>query len=583
LGFLLLMKKLTWLYYSTIVRRSNAKKLIIIFYLILGTIGVLNMFSATVFSGFQRIQADEIDTLFNAYILEHGYRAFFDSDYKFPFFSPPFYYPQQEMLFESDNLLGTAPIYWVLRTFFDWTLSFQLWGIIQTVLTYVAFLILLLFLGINPVIAGLSSFVFSFGLPRISQLSHPQLFAQFYMSFALVFLFKYLKSLKHKDFHVFMLLWTLQFVAGFYLGWFFTLSLFIAFFLYGVFATENFKRIVIEVKSHKGFYLKSIILWGAVNGLFWIKYFINGGQYKMVTVFLHALEYLNNPQSYLTPAKGSLWAFIYPASKSITQENLIFPGAAFYLMGAITAFFFFIPFLKFRSKSDTDFIARFNTILGNGISADTLSIIRVSFLTGVILNLITTSFFDQSIWMIIALLIPGAEAIRYAARIWVVSHIWFYIAGGLTITYIIEKSTHINFKKLIVPVVVFVVLEQLVVSPVSIDKVALLQRISNAAGFLSDKQNTCNFAYFQSKEVTFTEEGPSDRVVNCGKNIEAMLTSLDSGIPSLNGYTAWIQYDLEKLYSAEDLTRLTKRPGETACIYNEDGIKEILVLPEISR
>jgi hypothetical protein len=549
----------------------------------LGIVGVLNMFSATIFSGFQKIQADQIDTLFNAYILEHGYRSFFDPSYNFSFFSPPFYYPKQEMLFESDNLLGSAPIYWLFRAFFDWTLSFQLWGITQTILTYVALIGLLLFLGINPVIAGLSSYVFAFGMTRISQLSHPQIFAQFYMCFALIFLFKYLKTQRHRDFTFFMLLWTLQFVAGFYLGWFFTLSLLVAFFLYGVFATDNFKRIVTEVRTNRAFYIKTVLFWGFINALFWVKYFVNGGKYKLITVFLHALDYLNNPVSYFTPVKGSLWEYVFPTIKSISQENHIFPGIGFYLMVIITALFILIPLFKFKDASRAAFVDRFKRVLGDGMPKDTLSLIRVSFFTGVILNLITTSFFNQSIWMIVAIVIPGAEAIRYAARIWVVSHIWFYIAGGLTLTYIIKKSPQIKYKYFAIPLVIFFILEQLVISPASINKESLINSLTHASSALATSEKRCDFAYFRSKEVDYTEKGAVDGVLSCSKDIEGMWTSLYSGVPSINGYTAWIKYDLNRKYSAEDLSNLTNRPGETACIYDEDGLKEIIVLPELSQ
>lgn len=565
------------------MRLISAKRSIILLYIVLGTIGVLNMFSATIFSGFKNIQADQIDTLFNAYILEHGYRALFDPSYKFDFVSPPFYYPKEELLFESDNLLGSAPIYWILRGFFDWTLSFQLWGIVQTVLTYIAFIILLVFLGINPVIAGLSGYVFAFGMPRISQLSHPQIFAQFYMCFALIFLFKYLKTLRHKDFNLFMLLWTLQFVAGFYLGWFFTLSLFVAFFLYGLFARENFKRVVEDVHTYRIFYLTSVVIWGFVNMLFWVKYFLNGGQYKLVTVFLHALKYLNNLASYLTPVNGSLWSFVFTAGKGISQENYIFPGVGFYLMVILTAMFVLFPLLRFQNPARAAFIARFNNVLGNHVPRETLSLIRVSFFTGIILNLITTSFFDQSIWMVVALAIPGAEAIRYAARIWVVSHIWFYIAGGLTLTYIIQKSPQIKFKYTAVLIVVFFVAEQLVIRPAYIDKDKLITSLTRASSALVNAEKPCDFAYFRSKEVEYNDKGPVDGSFSCGKDIEGMWTALYSGVPSINGYTAWIKYDLDRQYNAEDLTNLTNRPGETACIYDEDGIKEIIVLPETSQ
>ncbi len=536
------------------------------------------MYSATIFSGFKNIQADNIDTLFNAYILEHGYRAFFDSTYKWSFFSPPFHYPLKDMLFESDNLLGTAPIYWIFRVFFDWSVSFQLWGIILTVLTYVSTLVLLLFFGINPIVAGLSSYAFAFGLPRIAQLSHPQLFGQFYMCFALLFLFKFITELKKRDFNLFMLFVTLQLIAGYYLGWFLVFSLYIAFFFYGTFNPDAMRKLIKEMTS-SFYYLLSTILWGALNGLFWIKYFINGSNYKLYNLLEHAIGFLNIPMSYLTPVKGSLWAYILGSSNGITQENYIYPGIVFYILVGISALFVFGPYINPKKPAVRMFFAKFRELYIDDLPKDKAALIGTGFCTGVVLMLLTTSIFKASIWSLVYLFVPGSEAIRYAARIWIVAYLWFYISGGVALTYLLEKTPKLRINNWVIyAVIVFAVVEQFVIKPAYVDGVAFKQTISKAAIAINSAPQ-CNFTYFRSKEMPLEVVGAVNGPLRGSKNIEAMWTSFYTGVPTLNGYTAWLKYKFDKFYTSEDLARMTKRYGESACVYDEDGLVGIYKLP----
>src|SRR5262249_7559842 len=77
--------------------------------------GLWVAFRPTLASGFTCLQTDPGDTLLNLYILEHSWQWLTRTDYCGTLWSPPFFHPQPGVLAYSENLLGTAPVYWALR------------------------------------------------------------------------------------------------------------------------------------------------------------------------------------------------------------------------------------------------------------------------------------------------------------------------------------------------------------------------------------------------------------------------------------------------------------------------------------
>src|SRR5262249_33549556 len=128
-------------------------------------VGLWSMFHPTLLSGFARLQADPGDTLLNVYVLEHSWRWLTQADAG-PHWSPAFFHPQPLVLAYSENLLGTAPLYWLLRPACPPVLAYQLWMMLVTVLTYASFAAMLRRLGVGHLLAALGGFVFAFGLPR---------------------------------------------------------------------------------------------------------------------------------------------------------------------------------------------------------------------------------------------------------------------------------------------------------------------------------------------------------------------------------------------------------------------------------
>src|SRR5262245_25196472 len=84
-------------------------------YAALLALGTYQTFRPTIDSRFARTQTERTDGMLNHYILEHSWQVVSNPHYRWSLFSPPCFYPEPHTLWYSEHLLGTAPLYWVLR------------------------------------------------------------------------------------------------------------------------------------------------------------------------------------------------------------------------------------------------------------------------------------------------------------------------------------------------------------------------------------------------------------------------------------------------------------------------------------
>lgn len=173
---------------------------------------------------------DPGDTRLNNYILEQGYQWVRGNA---EFWNPQMFYPISGTLAYTDILLGTAPIYWLLR----WVgtapdTSHQLWITLLLLLNFVvARSALKKIIQADPRAISLAAFVFAFGNPRGAQLNHQQMLPQLYFWICILASMRLIEP--HCETRLsavgwiaaFWSAWVLQIYAGFYLGWFLTLGL----------------------------------------------------------------------------------------------------------------------------------------------------------------------------------------------------------------------------------------------------------------------------------------------------------------------------------------------------------------------
>src|SRR5262245_17871252 len=107
--------------------RSGRRAAIVTIYTLALIAGLFVGFHPTLFRGFAHLQPDPGDTLLNHYILEHSWLWLTRADYAGTLWSPPCFYPQPNTLAYSENLLGTAPLYWLLRPLAAPLYAYQLW------------------------------------------------------------------------------------------------------------------------------------------------------------------------------------------------------------------------------------------------------------------------------------------------------------------------------------------------------------------------------------------------------------------------------------------------------------------------
>jgi hypothetical protein len=124
------------------------------------------------------VPGDLGDTRFNNYVLEHFFRwvTGLTRDY----WNAPFFFPFQQTISFSDNLLGSAPFYVLFRwAGLDRASAFQGWYILGCVLNFAAASYVLWRLKLKPLAVGTGAFFFAFGLPLLAQENHAQLLYRF--------------------------------------------------------------------------------------------------------------------------------------------------------------------------------------------------------------------------------------------------------------------------------------------------------------------------------------------------------------------------------------------------------------------
>src|SRR5439155_3041209 len=130
------------------------------------------------------MQADPSDSRFNNSILEHSFRCIRPGPYGGTLWSPRFFYPADHVLAYSENLLGSAPIYWLFRTMLAPSFAFSLWMMACCILCFATFAALLRRLDLHPFLIAAGAFIFAFGFHRARLINHQQMLPQFFFPLA---------------------------------------------------------------------------------------------------------------------------------------------------------------------------------------------------------------------------------------------------------------------------------------------------------------------------------------------------------------------------------------------------------------
>ncbi len=190
-------------------------------------------FYPTLFSGFARVQSDAGDTRHLNFVLEHGHRWLFGGG-QVALLSPPVFFPEPGTAAYSELLLGVLPFYspWRAAGFAPDT-AFQLWMLTVGALNFAAGTVFFRRgLRLDALPAACAAFLFSFGGARLSQLNHQHLLPHFYTLVALYGLVRLFDARAPRRPATYAALFfgglVLQVYATYLYGWFLGFGLFVA-------------------------------------------------------------------------------------------------------------------------------------------------------------------------------------------------------------------------------------------------------------------------------------------------------------------------------------------------------------------
>ena len=403
--------------------------------------GTFAAFHPTLLSGFARVQAEEEDGPLNHYLLEHSWRCVGDSAYRGSFVSPPFFHPQPYVLGYSENLIGVAPFYWMFRFACPEVLAYQLWLMLVTALTYLAWAWVLRKLGLPLMLAVAGGYLSTFAMPHLQQLAHPQLAARFWMPFALLGAWRFaerpqLRALNRTLFFAF-----LQGLSCIYTGWFLALGLLV--FVPAALAANGTWRDVWRMPRLRLVLL--LLAWGLVAASVAVPYRVaTQGQ---IRYYSDAVPHIPTASAYFASADEWYYPLLRPWRNPVSWECQLFAGFGLYVLSAVAL----VAACRHRRTREGRFVLA-------GLATATL------------LVLFTANVYDiGSAWYVVRYL-PGGQALRAVGRAFVAVH-WALVPAMLVGVRILVEANLTGWRRHAAYVVVAaaVIAEQAGFRPPSFD------------------------------------------------------------------------------------------------------------------
>lgn len=153
----------------------------------LWAIGMLLNHYPMFFSGFDKVPGNVGDPRFVNYLLEHTYRWVLQEPLHQNLWNPPVYFPKSNIFAHSDLFLGAGPFYWGFRAMsLTPETSFQICFLIAATLNFWSmYLFLLKRLRYSSFASAAGAFLFAFGSSRLLHVGHFQLALHFFTIFSI--------------------------------------------------------------------------------------------------------------------------------------------------------------------------------------------------------------------------------------------------------------------------------------------------------------------------------------------------------------------------------------------------------------
>lgn len=479
-------------------------------YVIVSCLGVIIAFHPTLISQFSFMQADPGDTRLNNYFLEHSYQLIINRHYSGELWSPSFFYPYKNVLAFSENLFGSAPLYWLFRGFYSSDIAFQLWMIAVCVLNFLSFTILMRKYKVSHLLSALGAFLFAFSMPRILTFGHQQLLPQFFTPLAFLAVWELVKRPTRKRLTLFLLLTYLQLLAGIYLGWFFLFSLLIFLGIVYGFYSEERTKFVAYWRSDRRAIISITLGWLALMLITLLPYLkaksvFGARPYSEVDSMLPRIS------SWFSVPSGNLWSSLLGwTSKDLpmAHEHFLFAGGIVVLLTGLSVY----TLLRLRHVLNPE-------------RAWIVKVCLLVFLTIFCLSLRLP--FGLSLWRIVYSVVPGASVIRGVTRIWSIAYFYLFVAiilsfDSLLKAVVIEKKVRLTIVSFLC---IIGISEQITFNLPSYEKAPLIKQVQEIREVISQG---CDIAYLSSENTG---------VVVLIDQISAMWAGIQANVPVVNGYS----------------------------------------------
>jgi hypothetical protein len=539
-----------------------------ILYIFVCAFGVFISFYPTILSRFKLMQTDPGDTRLNNYFLEHSFQLFTNQNYMGDLWSPQFFYPYQQVLTFSDNLFGSAPIYWLFRLFHSSDLGFQLWMITVCILCFFSFLVLMRKYKVHPILSALGAFLFAFSMPRIAKIGHQQLLPQFFTPLAFLSGWEFFCQPTRKRLTLFLLLTYLQVLAGIYLGWFLLFSLPLLFAIackldphslsrFVAYWRRDWKAVIVICLSWLGLMLLTLLPYIKVKSV------LGSRAYSDIDQMLPRLS------SWFSVQPGSLWSFLLSwVSRDLPMvwEHYMFAGftVVFLTMVTIYAIFYFKNIFTFER-------------------ALLIKVCLLVFITIFCLSLRLP--FGLSVWRIIYELVPGASVIRAVTRIWTIAYFYLLVAVILCFDSIFKSVLIVKLSRRLSIVIVSILCilglsEQIVLNLAGFEKAPLAKEISEIRNLM---EQDCDIAYLylNPEKVFYVEQ------------LSAMWAGIAANVPVVNGYSGNVPPNYGDITTSMNTSQIVnwlsdfnKDNSGNLCIISQESLEEqdiILALPTVTK
>lgn len=506
------------------------------------SIGFVIFFRAQIFSKFDLIFGDRGDTRFVAFVHEHVFRAIFGRS---DFLSPPFFYNLTNTLSFSDAFLLNQIIYAPMRGLgADPYLALLLTIMILSIVGF-GFLCALLrkFGHASVVTAVFASFLFTFANNLYVNANHLQLFTIYYVpvaAYLAIYAIAVIHSHRNRSLmagSIAGLLCGLLFPTGFYIAWFFGLSLLI-FMPIIIFISRDAVRAWFVAGPNRIGMLGLAFADGFVIGL--IPFILIYIPVVQVAGSRDFAEYLLSAPKFsdiINVGANFVWANVLNKIGLIPDQRIAGGGEQSF---ALT------PGLQFLVILSLLIALRARYWESGNRKELTRAVIVAGVAVYIVLFFVTIKIHEQSVFLVLIRFVPGAGAIRSGYRAMIVANFFAVISvalaiGRISLTPSQDRPAELSAKLTRAAVVALMILA--VVEQINLTEGSLVSRAFERAYFANvhAAPPNCRSFYIAS------EPGQPNTIVQ----IDAMLVAQKAGIPTINGYSGNLPLEWD-LYNSAD-------------------------------